>query len=115
MEDIEVLNHHHHTVELKLGRGNDTKVRDIIFANDDEAMTFCDILQSLGKLEAGQAQRRLEDYLSKGKDLGSKVQLLVEVVSAVRLPVADIASTDAYVTVHLGKNQVHKTDFRPNT
>ncbi len=78
-----VLNHHHHTVELKLGRGNGTKVRDIIFANDDDAMTSAIFSrQSLGKLEAGQAQRRLDDYLSKGKDLGSKVLLLVEVVSA---------------------------------
>lgn len=116
MEDIEVLNHHHHTVELKLGRGNGTKVRDIIFANDDEAMTFCDMHSPVsGQARSRASPTQTRGLLSKGKDLGSKVQLLVEVASAVRLPVADIASTDAYVTVHLGKNQVHKTDFWPNT
>jgi len=35
-DDIQLLGHHRRTVELKLGRGNDTKVRDLNFANEHE-------------------------------------------------------------------------------
>lgn len=74
----------------------------------------------MGKLEAGRAQRRLEAFqagLQKNviRNLGAKVELLVEIVSAVRLPVADLNSTDAYVSVYLGKDELHRTDQIPNT
>lgn len=36
LDDIEVLTRHRHTVELQLGRGIDTKVRDFNFATDHE-------------------------------------------------------------------------------
>jgi hypothetical protein len=36
LDDIEVLKRHRHTVELKLGRGTHTKVRDLNFPNDHE-------------------------------------------------------------------------------
>lgn len=145
-DDVELLKHHRRTVGLKLGRGNDTKVRDLNFANEHEGMfsesagaslrdrvanvalslcyrpatTFCSILESLGKLEEGRGQRRVEAFKAgphgdKIKDIGSKIQILVEIVSAVRLPVADLKSTDAYVTVHLGNRQLHKTDYLSNT
>ena len=119
LDGIEVLKSHRHTVELKVGQGKDTKVRDLVFANEHEATTFCDVLESLGKLQAGRAQRRLAKYMAdpkhKVRDISSNVQLLVEIVSAVRLPVADIVSTDAYVTVHLGKHKVHSTAYRPKS
>jgi hypothetical protein len=118
LDGIEVLKRHRQTVEMQLGQGNDTKVRDLVFTNEDEATTFCDILESLGKLEAGRAKRRLESYLSKHeemKDIGTNVQLLVDIVSAVKLPVADLLSTDAYVSVHLGRQEVHRTAHLPNT
>jgi hypothetical protein len=67
-DDVELLKQHRRSVELKLGRGNDTKVRDLNFANKHEgmssfqdhvanvalslcyhpAMKFCSILESLG-------------------------------------------------------------------
>ena len=118
LDGIEVLKRHRHTVEMQMGRGNDTKVRDLVFASEGEATTFCDILEYLGKLEAGRAQRRLANYLAKHdkmKDIGANVQVLVDIVSAIRLPVADLLSTDAYVQVHLGKQQVHRTAHLPNT
>jgi C2 domain len=40
---------------------------------------------------------------------GDEIRLLVEIVSATDLPVADISSTDAYVVVLMGGREMHKT------
>ena len=45
-----------------------------------------------------------EDLLQDGN-----VNLLVEVVSAADLPIADVSSTDPYVVVFMGKQEVHRT------
>ena len=43
------------------------------------------------------------------------VNLLVEVVSATDLPIADVSSTDPYVVVFMGKKEVHRTVTIPKT
>jgi C2 domain len=44
-----------------------------------------------------------------GLDGEEEIRLLVEIVSATDLPVADISSTDAYVVVLMGGREMHKT------
>jgi Ca2+-dependent lipid-binding protein len=44
-----------------------------------------------------------------GLDATSDIQLLVEIVSATDLPIADRKSTDPYVIVYLGKQEIHRT------
>jgi hypothetical protein len=43
------------------------------------------------------------------------VQILVEIVSAANLPVADIMSSDPYIKVYDGSNEIHRTDVAPKT
>ena len=46
-------------------------------------------------------------------DTSSDVSLLVEIVSASDLPVADSISTDPYIVVFMGKQIIHKTKAIP--
>jgi hypothetical protein len=39
----------------------------------------------------------------------SEINLLIEIVSATDLPIADLKSTDPYVVVYLGRQRIHKT------
>jgi Ca2+-dependent lipid-binding protein len=43
------------------------------------------------------------------------VNILVEIVSATDLPIADMKSTDPYIVVYLGKQEVHRTKPISNT
>jgi hypothetical protein len=121
LDSVEVLKQHRHYADLKLGRGAETQVRTVNFATAEEAQSFCDILESLRKLEAQRAQRKLDAYRSgqtggtRDFEAGEQINILVEIVSGVRLPIADISSTDAYVVVYLGTTEVHRTKQIPNT
>jgi Ca2+-dependent lipid-binding protein len=53
--------------------------------------------------------------LTRTLSLDSHVNILVEVVSATDLPIADMKSTDPYVAVYLGKQEVHRTKPISNT
>ena len=46
---------------------------------------------------------------------GLDIRVLVEVVSGVDLPVADVSSSDPYVIVRLGSQEVHRTKPIKNT
>lgn len=47
--------------------------------------------------------------LTRTLSLDSHVNILVEIVSATDLPIADMKSTDPYIVVYLGKQEVHRT------
>jgi hypothetical protein len=41
----------------------------------------------------------------------SEINLLIEIVSATDLPIADLHKTDPYVVVYMGKHRIHKTQY----
>ena len=43
------------------------------------------------------------------------IRLLIDICSAIELPVTDLLSTDAYVIVRLGSKEVHRTKVIPNS
>lgn len=52
--------------------------------------------------------RDIQDLLSVPND-DENINLLVEIVGATDLPVADISSTDPYVVVRMGGKDIHRT------
>jgi hypothetical protein len=86
-------------------------------------------MNKLSTLERERAQRQVTAYKRIKKDAPSKesnwtlntralsmleegtetINLLVEIVSAIDIPVADIYSSDAYVIVRMGGKEVHRT------
>ena len=110
-DDVELLKHSGSHVECKLGRGAETMVRTIYFSSEQEKESFVDVISKLGVLLKERATRKLESL----PQVGNELNILVEIVSGVRLPIADITSTDAYVVVYLGKDEVHRTKQIPNT
>jgi hypothetical protein len=123
--------------ELKLGISNEVIIRDIKFDSEKERTSFDTVMHKLGTLEHERAQRRVTAYKSIKKDTDRKPQdfslnlkgralsmldegtetinLLVEIVSAIDIPVADIYSSDAYVIVRMGGKEVHRTNFIPKS
>lgn len=82
------------------------------------------------RLEAFQlSQRRIKEYvrqessdlpshlLQSFSDLSSDIELLIEVVSATNLPVADRLkhSSDPYIEIFLGSEEIHRTRWIPRT
>lgn len=112
--------------EATFGRGNGTEVREIRFAKDVEAQAFHAQLASLRRVAEERAAERLAAFRARQEEIAKKtteiksradpslnldedIQLLVEIVSCSALPIADARSTDPYVTVYLGKDEVHRT------
>jgi hypothetical protein len=62
-----------------------------------------------GGRDDGDATERGEGSAGGGVGGDDTIHLLVEIVSATDLPVADLASTDPFVVVLMGGRQVHKT------
>jgi hypothetical protein len=48
-------------------------------------------------------------------DIGERVNVLIEIVSARGLLVGDFTSSDPYVSVHVGKKHKHSTKYIPKT
>jgi hypothetical protein len=127
LEDIDILKSHGKTVEMRLGSGNETVIRDVKFEGEKEANAFVQNLEHLATLEKTRARQQVELYKSSrtasdsarngmsralgpdGSDGDEKINILVEIVSAMDLPVADLLSTDAYVIVRMGGSEVHRT------
>jgi Ca2+-dependent lipid-binding protein len=123
--------------ELKLGISNEVIIRDIKFDSEKERTSFEKVMDKLSTLEHERAQRRVTAYKRIKKDTDRKPQefslnlkgralsmleegtetinLLVEIVSAIDIPVADIYSSDAYVIVRMGGKEVHRTNFIPKS
>ncbi len=52
---------------------------------------------------------------ASSKSASGKIQLLIEIVSALNVPVGDLFSSDPYVIVRMGDKEVHRTDYIPRT
>jgi Ca2+-dependent lipid-binding protein len=123
--------------EVKLGTSNEVVIRDIKFDSEKDRTSFEKVMDKLSTLEHERAQRQVAAYKSIKKDTERKPQevnrklmaralsmseegtdtinLLVEIVSAIDIPVADMYSSDAYVIVRMGGNEVHRTNFIPKS
>lgn len=132
-------------MEVKLGTGHETVVRDFRFECESQAIRFKTAIERLKMLEHDRTARQVAKYKQKpskqkadsaggtavlegGDSLlqsprsvtdtiaedededGENISLLVEIVSATNLPVADISSTDAYIVVRMKGKEIHRTD-----
>jgi hypothetical protein len=96
------------------------------------AQEFQEELNKLGALIKERAQARLEAFkrnqasttksikrmsrsLSVDLSPNGDINLLVEIVSATDLPIADRNSTDPYVIVFMGKQEIHRTPYLTKT
>jgi hypothetical protein len=134
LDEIEILKQivKKDCVEVQLGLGNDTIVRDFRFVvpgapPEPGMLHFCQTIERMKVLEQKRAQRQLDQYTlesplpqsaAEGMDTAAtttgaasshRIQILVEIVSATNLPVADLVATDAYVVVRFGTKEVHRT------
>ena len=147
-DDVEILKLHGRTVDVKLGSGHDTIIRDLKFDNEENATKFQVIMEKTKHLERERAKRQVAKYrainatspkISKDperahgdermqqspRDISAvpeedddddeMVKVLVEIVSANDLPVADITSSDAYVIVRFNGKEVHRTNVISNS
>jgi hypothetical protein len=142
LEDVEILKVHGRTCEVKVGSGSETIVRDLKFEAEKSAIAFEECLTAMKTRVVERAKRRAQEYRkqkrstskttsqsgssgiqsrSAGDPLGAMeegdvtIRILVEIVSAINLPVADLLSADPYVVVRLGSKEVHRTKVQSKT
>ena len=141
LEDVEIIKVHGRTCEVKFGSGSETIVRNILFEAEKEAFAFDDALTDLKTRVQERAKRRAEEYRqhkrTKNKGVSPlnstprtrsledplaaleagdvEIKLLVDIVSGIDLPIADLVSSDPYVVVKLGNRQVHRTKVMSKT
>jgi C2 domain len=69
-------------------------------------------------LQSKRTAQRVLDFHAltpDSKEDTSRIQLLVEIVSGIRLPIADGSASDPYVIVRMGAEEVHRTKPIHNT
>jgi hypothetical protein len=171
LQAMEIVGSHSHsrTVEIQMGLGEDTIVRDFSFDSIQQADTFKNVFEELQRLQRERGLRQAvahgSDILAfQSKDNGKPVEvksrgldfipeennvdttersisipreekkwkfgifqqeltksipdnlnILVEIVSASKLPIGDMSSSDPYVLVQDGKREWHRTGFIPHT
>ena len=113
-----------------MGSGTETVVRDFRFENSNAATKFEEAMHDVQSLAHDRAKRQIQafksgnqtDLLSSPRNIstsidegdeemgGDRINILVEIVSATDLPVADISSTDAYVIARMKGQEIHRTD-----
>jgi hypothetical protein len=131
---VVVLKSYGRSCEVKFGTNNEVIVRDIKFDSEKDRLSFQRVMDKFSALERERAESQYEAYKSskQGSDSKSKkeykdssairtmalpgleegtepINLLVEIVSAMDIPVADLFSSDAYVIVQMGGKEVHRT------
>jgi len=107
-------------LQIQLGVGRHTKVRDLHFASKPDLQDFVERFEGLKSLQAERAQRLVNTHRSKsgilsrglfgdGADDDKGVAILLEIVSASHLPVTDYLSSDPYIKVMDGDRELHRT------
>ena len=115
LDDLDIRHSKKNYVDIVVGRGNDTDVRRIHFCSKEEADHFLSVMGYARRLHNTRAFR--QDYSYRQLILNEKhepkkadtISVLVEIVSACNLPPSRGSSANAYVSVFLGKNQIHQT------
>lgn len=143
LEEIRVIRVLGRTLEVKLASGSDVIIRDYKFHTELEARSFQKMLDRMRQLEDQRSQRQIMEYREKrAKSLvatsvaksttanreldlpkldgtttsaDEMIHLLIEIVSAKDIPVADLYSSDPYVSVRMKSKEIHKTDFIAKT
>ena len=80
--------------------------------------SFCQVIEHLRTLQSKRTEERVLKFRSLTQDSKqdtSRIQLLVEIVSGIRLPIADGTTSDPYVIVRMGAEEVHRTKPIYNT
>ena len=104
------------THETADGEHKKMKTREIIFANEREAVAFDRLVRGEKKMAAQRSRKRLKDALGNGKiSPAENVKILAEIVSAWDLAVGDMFSSDPYVVVRMGEREIHRTQYRSKT
>ena len=133
LEDLQILKtHSNKTVEVRLGAGHEVVVRDIKFETAEEAQSFRELYDRMGRLQQDRTQRQIERYKKEssakptaaGQHSSSpsggettrallsheaEILLLVDIVGATNLPIGDISSADPYVIVRMSGKEIHRT------
>jgi hypothetical protein len=129
LEDVIIIKSSGRSCEVRLGTSNEIIVRDIKFDSEKDRTSFQKVMDKFSSLERERAQRQVTAYkrikkgapqnalnstlkaraLSMLEEGTETINLLVEIVSAMDIPVADIYSSDPYVIVRMGGKEVHRT------
>lgn len=103
-------------VEIEIGVGKDVLVREFNFETPHDVETFAKTFDKMKELMHERGNRLAAEHLINPSEkqktelnLDDSVNLLIEIVSATNLPIADVSSSDPYVIVEDGKKQWHKT------
>jgi C2 domain len=86
--------------------------RNLIFDSEQEAIEFVQKIEMQKQAEHERSRVKLQHALGGLKITpGEEVTLLVEIVSASDLPIADLKSSDPFVICFINDREVHRTDF----
>ena len=139
LEDISVLKQNGKIFEMKLGSGNDLVVRDFKFDSAGQAEAFQETFHAMESMLKERAKQQAfvfkaresgnKRFFARGPRFGiggsreklnaqrlefqdvSSIQILVEIVSASKLPAIELTPTDPYVIVRMGGKEIHRTDY----
>jgi hypothetical protein len=150
LEEIQILKQKKDSIEVQLGLGNDTIVRDYKFIHENEVGSsssyqhsdshiqhFCSTLLIMKQLEKERSIQQIEQYKKQNTITTTSttsgttshltttptgmighptthgsldhINILVEIVSATNLPIADLLATDPYIVVRFGSKEIHRT------
>ena len=142
LEDVTILKTTGRTCEVKFGSANEVIVRDIKFESEKDRISFQKVMAAMAALVRERAQRQAQAYktqkkttagtaipsaqlsyqtralpgLEEGNEVAENINLLVEIVSAMNIPAADLfSSSDAYVIVRMAGKEVHRTSIVPKS
>lgn len=109
--------------QIKFGHASDTQVREVNFDSEKEASSFRQVIDHLRDLQSKRTEQRVRQFRTASPDSKpgspsastSQIQLLIEIVSGTRLPIADGSSSDPYVIVRMAGEEVHRTKPLYNT
>lgn len=117
MHGIFIRGQNKKTVTILISFSEFKQERDLIFDTNDDARSFVKQVEKQKRLETVRQDDRLLYALGNEIVLPKfeKLDLLFEIVSAYDLPVGDYTSSDPYVSVFLGHQEVHRTSHRSRT
>ena len=92
--------------------------REFIFDTIDDRRLFLTSVETQKKLEDTRQKERLQTALDHAKIVLPKfetITLLIEIVSGYDIPIGDYTSSDPYVVVLMGHQEIHRTKVLPKT
>ena len=140
MDDFAILKGVGKVLEISVGNGNEKIIRDLKFDTESELASFRSCYDRMAQLAWERTERLVDEYkkaspksksspregriISRALPGGDEdplledmdqINLLVEIVGAENLPIADIVSSDPYVIVRMGNKEIHRTEVIPKT